>query len=307
MEENSVILIVDDDPTMLKVLSELFKHLYRIKFAKNGHDALKLAGTGVDLILLDINLPDINGLEVCKTLKNDPLTQAIPIIFVTATLDNILEETGIELGGADFVTKPYSNAILKARVKSHLENKILRDKLETLAMTDSLTGIPNRRLFDCLIEKEWHRSLRSQMPISLLMIDVDHFKSINDQYGHDIGDQVLKMIASVLCKHCHRPSDFAARIGGEEFSILLPDTHPAGAYYIAESIRKHIESVPFYNASTSRFAITISIGIASVVPESLESIKTFIKQADTLLYQAKNNGRNQVCQEPLNSHQRKTA
>jgi diguanylate cyclase (GGDEF)-like protein len=294
MEEDSVILIVDDDPTAIRIMVEAFKSNYHIKIATSGYEALRIATKGVDLILLDINLPDMNGMDIICQLKKDPVSVNIPVIFVTASSDAIIEEASIDLGAVDFVTKPYSASVLNARVRSILENTQLKKKLQKMAMTDSLTGLYNRRYFDNAFNLEWERHYRSQTFISLIMCDLDYFKKINDAYGHDAGDLVLKTISQLLNKQTKRSTDFAVRLGGEEFALVLPDTDFEGARYIAEQFRLAVQEQSLVVNDQTNITITVSLGVNTAAPESLQAKEEFINQADAYLYSAKNRGRNQV-------------
>lgn len=295
MAKERVILIVDDDPTVLRVQSEIFRDIYHVKIATSGKDAITIASIDdIDLVLLDVNLPDMNGLEVCSTFKKNDTTKKIPIIFVTAEHDTILEDAGIDIGASDFITKPFSSALLKARVKAHIQVKVLQEKLEQIAMTDSLTGLSNKRFFDITIDKEWRRHTINGDTLSFLLLDIDYFKLIIDKYGHEIGNQTLKITAAMLSKYCKRPYDLAVRMSNDEFSIILTETDSNNASYIAEMIRKHFESIPFYSNDGEKYGLTVSIGVNTIKPSKTDNLALFINNAHRLLEEAKNRGRNQV-------------
>lgn len=292
------ILIVDDDPTSLVLLRDIFDEVYSIAIATNGSDALLLAEDKPDLILLDINLPDMDGFAVCQAIKDNPQLSNIPIIFITSTLDSLTEEKGISIGAVDFITKPYSAPVLKARVRTHIELKNKTDQLETLVLKDPLTNISNRRHFDKMIQNEWGRLAREKRPLSIMMVDIDYFKRINDNFGHQVGDDCLRCVAEVLSESMQRPADIVARYGGEEFIILLPNTEITGALSLAEEIRK--KTAEMHKVKLISYplpALTISIGCAAVVPDLESSPADLIKSADKALYYAKANGRNQVFSE----------
>lgn len=292
-----VVLVVDDAPANIHMLVEALRDEYDIKVAVRGNQALELAERDPqpDIILLDIQMPDMDGLEVCRRLKSQDATRHIPVIFVTAETSWAVEHTCFEVGGVDFVTKPFSIPVVRARVRTHVTLKHRTDMLERLAQLDGLTGIANRRRFDEALLTEWMRCAQHQMPLSLILADVDHFKQFNDTYGHGAGDHCLRGIAGILEANAGRPGDLAARYGGEEFVMLLPMTHQEGARQVAERVREqvsrwHIEA----GHDSTRKKVTISAGCATAHPKSDVDPIILIKSADDLLYHAKNNGRNQV-------------
>ncbi|MFE8031885.1 diguanylate cyclase [Thiohalocapsa marina] len=290
------LLLVDDDPTSLRLAASILDADYTLLVATAGRDALELAAEGPELILLDHHLPDIDGLEVCRRLKADPASAEIPVIFVTGNQDPVLEAAGLEAGAVDFVTKPYSAAVLRARVCTHVALKRKSDLLTALAQRDSLTGVANRRTFDQHLEKEWRLARRQQTPLSLVMIDADHFKAVNDTFGHPVGDQCLRGIAQCASAHLKRPADLLARYGGEEFVLLLPQTDAAGAAHLAEAIRSAIET-RFARAADAHGEgprLTASFGCATQTPSAQDTPETLLKLADRNLYQAKAGGRNRV-------------
>lgn len=297
--EPARILIVDDEPTNVRALAELLRHDYRIQVATNGTKTLELAAAAAppDLILLDIEMPDLSGFEVCRRLKNDERTSAIPVIFVTARNRMEDEELGFNLGAADYIAKPFFPTIVRARVRNHVNLKIKTDLLEKLSLRDGLTDIPNRRSFNERLAEEWARATRKQEPLSLAMMDIDHFKRYNDHFGHGAGDDCLRRVARALPGVLSRPADFVARYGGEEFVVLLPDTEPAGALAIAEQLRQVVEALAIpHAAGTSYPMVTLSIGVATRPPGTDITGEQLLKAADEALYQAKAQGRNRACQ-----------
>jgi diguanylate cyclase (GGDEF)-like protein len=292
----SKILIVDDEPINACLLEVMLASDYEIHIAMNGPEALTLAEMHrPDLILLDVLMPGMDGFEVFRRLRSIKSLANVPIIFVTALEGEIDESCGLELGAADYITKPYSSQLIRLRVKNHIELKRQRDQLEVISLTDGLTGIPNRRRLDEFLEQEWRRAVRTGSALSFLMVDVDFFKLYNDTYGHISGDECLKMIAHALHDAVTRPSDLVARFGGEEFGCLLPETNAAGALHVAEVLRKRVESlkIPHENSEVAPF-VTVSVGVASVVPSSGESFITLTEEADAALFVAKTEGRNRV-------------
>lgn len=290
------ILIVDDTRLNIKIMTDILANDYKIFCATSGKEALDIAiSQSIDLILLDIIMPEMDGYEVCKRLKNDQQTQNIPLIFISA-MTNVEDETkGLEMGAIDYIFKPVSAPILKARVKNHLELKKCRDILEKQSLMDGLTGIANRRYFDETFDKEWRRALRSGDILSLVFIDIDFFKKYNDYYGHLAGDDCLRQVGSILRNSVKRAGDLVARYGGEEFVIVLPGTLQADAIRIGEKVCSNIESlkVAHQRSEVSEY-VTVSAGIATVIPEKNMIPTSLLEQADQALYQAKRKGRNQV-------------
>ena len=291
------ILMVDDSPVNIRMLIDALQSDYELSVATNGPDALEIAGshTPPDLILLDIMMPGMDGYEVCRLLKENEATRNIPIIFVTGKNDDRDETKGLELGAVDYITKPFSIPIVKARIRTHLELKSKRDLLQRLSMTDGLTGIANRRRFDDFLTYEWKRGRRTQIWLSLIMIDIDFFKAFNDHYGHLQGDECLKMVAETLSGLSMRFTDCVARYGGEEFAVILTETPHEGAASLAEKMRAAIETrhIPHAGSSVSDW-VTVSVGAASVIPSNDVSPLSLIQCADKMLYAAKVGGRNRT-------------
>lgn len=290
------VLIVDDMVSNIEILSGVLGSEYDVLFATSGKDALDIAHDQTpDLILLDVVMPDMDGYEVCAKLKADEKTRDIPVIFVTAMDQEEDESKGLNAGVIDYITKPVRSSIVKARVRNHLELKRYRDLLKELSTVDGLTGIPNRRRFDEVLESEWRRARRNQTPLSLLLMDIDFFKAYNDHYGHVAGDDCLRQLAKGLAEIVRRPADLVARYGGEEFVLLLPDTDADGAIWVANRVQekvKHLNIPHVY--STVADHVTFSIGAATLVPTDNETLFDLIQCADKLLYAAKQNGRNRV-------------
>lgn len=298
MEKEKVrqtVLIVDDAPANIELLSEVLESEYEVLFALSGEDGLNIAfEEAPDLILLDIVMPQMDGYEVCDRLKADPRTRTIPVIFVTA-MDLEEDETkGLALGAIDYITKPIRPPIVRARVRNHLELKRYRDLLERLTTTDGLTGIANRRRFDAFLESEWSRARRSQKPLSLIMLDIDFFKAFNDHYGHLAGDDCLRQVAQCLDGRVRRPADLVARYGGEEFACLLPETNAMGAATMAKRFLESMNELNIPHAySEAADHVTLSMGVATIIPLIGQPSSELVRRADQLLYEAKQNGRNQ--------------
>lgn len=296
MTDRNTIMVVDDNPANVELMYEMLSANYEVIFASSGKEALELATSVLpDLILLDVRMPDMDGYEVCRCLKADPVTMHIPIIFVTALSDSANEEAGLRLGAIDYITKPYSLPILQARIANHLELKRHRDLLANLVWLDGLTGIPNRRHFDEYLEREFRRAVRAQLPLSLIMIDIDHFKLYNDRYGHLAGDECLRQIARSLAKVTRRPSDMLFRYGGEEFSCVLPETAQAGAVKLASAMQEVVHKLAIQHEDSSHdHRVTLSMGVSTFIPTSTQHAADLIAAADYALYRAKALGRNRV-------------
>jgi diguanylate cyclase (GGDEF)-like protein len=291
------VLVVDDRYDNVKLLAyELVDQGYEVLTAFNGPQALELARTGrPDVILLDIMMPGMDGVEVCNRLKKDLDLRSIPVIMVSA---REMEEDvirGLDAGAHDYVTKPFNNQIVMARVRSAARAKESHDliaemneRLAVLAMTDGLTGVRNHRHFCESLEAALSFATRHCLPLSVIMLDVDHFKAINDAHGHAAGDEVLCSMARILRDNT-REHDEVARYGGEEFSILLPMTTAPAASTIAERLRKAIEVYPW-----PFHRVTASLGVASLVGPSNRRGSVLLEQADGALYHSKNQGRNRV-------------
>jgi diguanylate cyclase (GGDEF)-like protein len=296
--DKPVVLIVDDTPTNIHVLAEALRAHYRVQVAGSGllaFDVIARQGPP-DLILLDVMMPGMDGYELCRRLKQDPGTQGVPVIFITAKSDTQDEERGLNLGAADYVTKPFHLPIVLARIRNHIQFKRQSDLLESLAWLDGLTNIPNRRRFDEDLETEWKRAQRTAKSLALVMFDIDYFKPYNDQHGHGAGDACLRQVANALRNGVSRPSDLLARYGGEEFVALLPDTDPKGARIIAERLRGQVESlrIPHGYSDASPW-VTISVGVACSAPQPDTTATSLLETADRQLYAAKSAGRNRIC------------
>lgn len=288
------ILVIDDTPANIRLLIELLKADYEIIFATSGERGLELAGAdpAPDLILLDLMMPGMDGYEVCRRLKDSDRTRNIPVMFVTGADSEAAEAQGINLGAVDYLTRPISSPILRARVRTHVNARRQNLIYEQLASVDGLTGLANRRRFDQALTQEWERARRAREPLALLFADVDHFKRYNDTYGHGAGDEVLRQVARLVLLASRRPADLAARYGGEELVLLMPDTDLEGVVAVAEDLRENVAQL-----RTGSGRLTISVGCSSRVPIGDQPATVLLEQADAELYRAKRGGRNRVCYE----------
>jgi len=297
LAERPCILLIDDAPMHLRALNEILTDEYDVLVAKSGESGLEMAQQRtVDLILLDLVLPGMSGFAVLSQLKLLAKTKNIPVIMITSSDSPDDELMGLSLGAVDYVRKPFVNQIVKARVAIHLKLISQMRIIERFSLTDGLTGLSNRRSFDTTIIAEWTRAQRDKKPISMLMMDIDHFKKFNDRYGHLNGDICLQEAARTLRLHIKRGSDYVFRWGGEEFAILLPNTDAAGAHLVAEELRKAIEKMPIELEEETVY-VTASFGVGTAIPaqdDPDEACKDFHADVDRALYSAKQNGRNRV-------------
>jgi len=297
------VLIIDDSEVIrqriIKALesSELFSRYYE---AEDGLDGFKqLMSVKPDIVLCDLEMPRIDGFKFLNMIKSRPEIADVPVIMLTGVGDRERKIKGLEQGASDYVTKPFDPEELVARVKIHLKIKQLQDNLKRsndllleLSNTDYLTGLFNRRYLMKALEKEYQRSVRKDSHLALIILDIDHFKKVNDTYGHLQGDIVLNKVAQQLQKEL-RSYDIAARYGGEEFIAVLPDASLPEANFVAERIRAAIQELTF-NGELQALRITASLGVASFTPAECPSVDSLIKMADDALYRAKTTGRNQV-------------
>ncbi|MFP4510220.1 MAG: diguanylate cyclase [Spirochaetaceae bacterium] len=300
-DERQTLLIVDDEPSSTQALARLMSEEFRVLVVPSGKKALEiLAGEDLpDLVLLDVNIPDIDGFEVCRRIKSDLRTSSISVMFVTALDSMGHEEAGFALGAVDYVLKPFQPVLVRARVRTHMRLKRKTDLLEKLAMIDGLTDMPNRRFMEEQLERECRRCSREQVPLSIVFMDIDDFKLYNDTYGHGAGDDCLRRVAYALESTIRRPGDVVARYGGEEFVAILPDTNEAGALDVADQFRLSVEAlaIPHEHATTGT-NVTMSLGVASAQTDShggspYEPAR-MLEAADAALYQAKEAGKNRV-------------
>lgn len=300
MDNKSTILIVEDGMLYQQQLVNTLQGQYTLHLASSGESALDILNDSLpQLILLDIVLPDINGFDLLTILKSTERTQSIPVIIITGLGNDKDEEKGLLLGAVDYIKKPFNQTIVRARVRTQMQIMHHIQTIEELGFLDALTELANRRKFDYQIEYEWSRAIRKQTPISLLFLDLDHFKQYNDTYGHSQGDIILQTVASIMKSTLKRSTDIPCRWGGEEFAVLLPETKKAEAVQIAENLRANIEKASVLCLGDGSMThITVSIGLATTIPQKHQLLSAFVEKTDHFLYQAKKCGRNQLSFSP---------
>ena len=299
------VLVVEDSSTQAEWLAGILRHEgYVVEVARSGRDAVRLACTvPFDLVLLDMILPDLDGLEVLRIVKARAEEQFVPVILLSVKSDLDSRVAGLRIGADDFLAKPFAEAEIQARAGAMLRIKTLQDQLRTakaelerLSVTDGLTGLYNHRYFVERLHEEFRRAQRYRDPVSLMMLDLDHFKRVNDDHGHPFGDRVLRGTAELLSSSLREP-DICARYGGEEFAIILPKTPRAGAFVVAERFLGRMrEKVYLHEATdgTREVRVTASVGVAAFPCEGVDSPEALIARADEALYRAKGEGRNTI-------------
>jgi diguanylate cyclase (GGDEF)-like protein len=298
LARNGRILVVDDAMENIQILHHALREEHEVLFALDGEQALQIArDQQPDLILLDAVMPGMDGFAVVAALRGSPRLQDIPVIFVTALIQPEDETRALEAGAVDFISKPFNVAVVRARVRSQLTIKRQADAMRELSMTDGLTGVANRRNFNDTVEAEWRRCARAGLPLSVIMIDIDHFKLYNDHYGHQAGDACLQEVSAAMKRCATRPQDLLARYGGEEFILLLPQEGAEGTEVVANRIMEEVRKLAIpHAASLTAPVVSISMGLATALPPlEGQDPSPLIRIADDNLYRAKQGGRNRYC------------
>lgn len=286
------VLVIDDSADALALAkARLVKEPVEVVCATGGRAGLERARIEKpDLVLLDLDMPDMSGFDVCRALKADPDLFTIPVVFLSGSSTAEDKIKGLDLGAVDYVTKPFDAFELRARVRAALRTKRIQDLLIKHAHIDPLTGLPNRRALMERLHQEWARMTRADGRLSFIMADVDHFKKVNDAYGHNVGDRLLQEVARAIASQC-RAADFPGRYGGEEFAIIVPDEAASETAHLAERCRRAVQSARLPAAPESAVA-TASFGVADAT--GLPSPEALVQSADEALYEAKSAGRNTV-------------
>jgi diguanylate cyclase (GGDEF)-like protein len=288
------VLVVDDNYLNIRLMRDiLVDEGFTVYTADNGLPVLNMAHElKPDVILLDIMMPGMDGFEVCKLLKNDNDVKNIPVIMVTAKTEGTDIRQSLDIGAFDYIRKPVDEIEVVARIRSAIRFKEQQDQLLEIASKDSLTGLFNRALLMELFEKELARQQRSSANIAFVMMDLDHFKTVNDTYGHPVGDMVLKEFADILVDSV-RYGDIIGRYGGEEFGLVVTGMDAPSVFLLCERIRKNVEQKQFHT-NEATFSLTVSMGICVKRPFDRITAAQMIQNADGALYKAKNAGRNRV-------------
>jgi two-component system cell cycle response regulator len=296
------VLVAEDDATTREYLSTLLEmHGFDVLLADDGHQAVARAREGhVDLALVDVMMPGMDGLDCCRLLKGLFPDSFLPIVLLTARSDTDSRVAGLRIGADDYVSKPFDDRELIARIgnlvrlkRMHDEISEAKDRLARLAVRDDLTELYNYRYLQTRLTEEYKRAERYREALSCVMVDVDHFKLINDRHGHDVGDRTLREISARL-RDSVREVDVVARYGGEEFLLLLPSTNFSGALSVAERVWRSIGSKAF-QLGDGEGRVTASLGVAVYPSRDIKSKDELLKAADRALYQAKHEGRDRIC------------
>jgi two-component system cell cycle response regulator len=296
------VLVLEDSPLDLDKITETLKRDGSVVYsATTVGDALERALTNdFELVIVSLTLLNEDGLRLCSQLRSHERTRQVPILLMIDEGDMNRVAKGLELGANDYVIKPIDRNELQARVRTQIRRKRYQDRLRanyeqslSLALTDSLTGVFNRRYVSAHLPRLLDRAADSNKPVSILMFDIDHFKRVNDTFGHDIGDEVLKEVAERASRNL-RNFDLVARLGGEEFVVIMPDTDGESALMVAERLRNRIGDTVFrISAPVGEIVVTVSVGVA-VGGRVGDTVETLIKRSDEALYEAKRSGRNRV-------------
>jgi len=295
--DRQTILVIDDQPLNIRAVYQTLSGDCDVLMATNGEAGVAACREQLpDLVLLDLLMPGMSGIEVAQRLKADPATSAIPLLFVTASTDIDEESRCWEAGAVDFVTKPFNPITLRRRVAVHLALKRQAELLQKMAYFDGLTDIPNRRYFNERFATEVARAQRQDEPLVLMLADIDFFKRYNDHYGHQAGDAALRQVAGAIRRALKRPVDFVARYGGEEFVLLAPGAAGTVAEAMAEAIRREVHALELpHDASNAAAIVTVSVGVVCVQGRHRLDMDQLLGKADEQLYLAKAAGRDQAC------------
>lgn len=289
------ILIIDDSAVQAARLKSILADAYDISTAQNAEDGLALAGSGnYSLILLDVVMPGMDGFTLLKKLQERIDTRTIPVILITSLSDVESEQRGLMLGAVDYITKPFYPPIVKARVNTHIKLYNYRRQLEQQSMTDQLTGAVNRRGYERYSMMKWQEAVRLQIPFSICMFDIDHFKKYNDAFGHPAGDRVITAVAQTVSASLARSTDFFARYGGEEFVAICFGEPSEKIFAHFKKIRQAVEDLHIPHDKTVAEWVTVSVGGVTIVPPADGNYDFYLKIADAMLYDAKKHGRNQA-------------
>lgn len=296
MNEKSKVLLVDDSPLIRKILSDMLENDYEVITSHSGLDGYEKAILlQPDIILLDVVMPELDGIETCKMIKKNKATEFIPIIFITSLDEAQDEMKGLEAGAIDYITKPFSEGIVKARIKNHLELKKHRDRLAFLSVYDELTSLYNRRWFDMVAQKQWNYAIAKKSYFSICIVEIDQFEMYNDDYGTYMGDECLKKVSKCIKDLMKEGNDIAARLRGKKFICLLPGADFDDITIAANKIHNEVLDlkIPFQYSTISDY-ISLSGGAGAIVPTETDDLNEFIKSVDELCYESRRAGGNRM-------------
>ena len=291
------VLIVDDEPMSRMLLESILELVFTCATAESGEEAISYCEANLpDLVLLDMNMPDISGLDVCSALKASPETNHIPVIFVTSTMDIESENACWEVGASDFVMKPVNASTLTHRIKTHLQNKLRTEFLEMMTFHDQLTGLYNRTYLTNEIPLLIKQVARDKGTVGAIMIDIDYFKLFNDTYGHLEGDICLQKVAQIVSDTVKRPKDAVIRFGGEEFLVVLPYIDHQGTKLVAHQLVEAVAKarIPHGKGIENRVSISAGFAVWKATDVVEDDVAALIEDADISLFEAKELGRNQA-------------
>lgn len=289
------VLVIDDSVVQASFLKSILDSEYEVTACNTAEDGLNAAREGdFALILLDIVMPGVDGFVILKELKEDARTKHVPVIMITSLSDIQYEERGLLMGAVDYVTKPFSPVIIKARVNTHIQLYHYQMEVLRQSMIDELTGVSNRRCYETGSIAKWQEALRFGLPFSVCIFDIDKFKLYNDTFGHPAGDHVIAAVAKTVSSRFRRTTDLFARYGGEEFVAVFLGSDGLSAFEFMKTVRQSVEDLHIKHNSPVCEWVTISVGGVSVVPKIDDKYEDFLKLADTMLYEAKSGGRNRV-------------
>lgn len=289
------ILVIDDSPVQAEFLSNILRPNYDLTACHTAEEGLRAAKEGdFSLILLDVVMPEMDGFTLLRELKGTELTRSIPVILLTSLSDIQYEEKGLLLGAVDYVTKPFSPVIIKARVNTHIQLYHYQLQFRKQAMVDELTGVANRRRYDEESITRWREAIRFELPFSICMFDIDKFKLYNDAFGHPAGDQVISAVAKTISSYFLRSTDLFARYGGEEFVAIFVGSEGEAAYEFLKTVRQAVEDLHLQHCTSASPWVTVSVGGVTIIPTQADHYSACLKQADAMLYDAKRLGRNMV-------------
>ena len=288
-------MVIDDSSVQADMLRSILEEDYDITVVHTAEAGLHHARVeNFSLVLLDVIMPGMDGFDLLRKMQEEVVTEHVPVILITSLSDVEHEQYGLVLGAVDYISKPFNPHIVRARVNTHIKLYDYRREVELRSMTDQLTGIANRRRYEGYSVEKWHEAVRLKIPFSVCMFDIDHFKRYNDTFGHPAGDKVIAAVARTVASRLHRTTDFFARYGGEEFVAISMGDPGEKIFHYLNKIRQAVEDLRIAHDPSVAEWVTVSVGGVTIVPTMETPYSVYLKIADTMLYDAKKHGRNQV-------------